>query len=47
MAGRADSDMALVIRMLFQITHFMRAGLGDLIFLIQISIQMESTGKGF
>lgn len=32
MAGRADSDMALVIRMLFQITHFMRAGLGDLIF---------------
>ncbi|MCR4450680.1 hypothetical protein [Aeromonas veronii] len=31
-AARVDGDMALVIRMLFQITHFMRAGLGDLVF---------------
>ncbi|HAT3512936.1 TPA: hypothetical protein I8525_004430 [Aeromonas hydrophila] len=32
MAGQTDRDLALVIRMLFQLQHFMRAGIGALVF---------------
>ncbi|MGL6531699.1 hypothetical protein ACSZM9_22400 [Aeromonas hydrophila] len=32
MAGQTDRDLALVMRMLYQLQHFMRAGIGALVF---------------